>query len=202
MKIRILFAIISFLAFVNIVKAQSTGGDKISFGLESSRPNFTQRGGGTSSVGFGGSIKYDLFVASDFYVTASVQYLYFPYNDYGQAFAKSLEYYRELGAQDLKYSHSGDNFATLMIGSKYYFTKKIYGEAQVGLEIVAGALYGDSGAFVFSPGVGYNFSNSFDIGVRYQGWTESSILQDQLTLRVAYSLDAKKINQPKNDRRY
>ena len=198
MKKKTLFTLLALFAFFANAIAQNTEGDKISFGLETSIPYFTQKEDKISSIGYGGSIKYDIFISSGFYLNASAQYLYFPYNSDGKAFAHDLEYHHGPAFQDVEFARSGDSFATIMIGSKFYFAKRFYGETQFGIQTGSGVLYGYKGAFVFSPGIGYNISNAFDVGVRYQGWVVGSTLYNQLTLRVAYNLDIKKIIKPHN----
>jgi hypothetical protein len=202
MKKTILLTLIIISFFATNSFAQISNSDKFSFGLESALPDlkFSDH---YSSIAIGGSLKFDKYITGNLYLTGSAQYLYFPYNSTGKAFDELLAHEHGPGIPvDPEFTHNGDSFVTFMIGAKYYFSKKIYGEGQVGIEAVGGTFYGNSGSLVFSPGFGYDVGGGFDVGLRYQGWTESSILKDQLTLRVAFSLGTKNFNKPKNDRRY
>lgn len=151
--------------------AQSNPG-KFSIGLEGGLPV-----GDYSDLykfGIGGSLKYDLPVAPNFYVTFSAGYSSFQIKD------EAKQLLRFFGS-----NQSSSGFVPLKVGGKYYFNNKgFFGEAQVGAAIATAS--GGGTAFAYSPGIGYTFDGSFEAGVRYEAWSKSGSTFGQFGLRLAY----------------
>lgn len=79
------------------------------------------------------------------------------------------------------------NYIPVKAGLKYFFNDNgsgLYGLAE------AGAAFGtDSGGgtqFVYSPALGYSWSNGLDLGVKYEGLTSSGANPAYVGLRLAY----------------
>lgn len=163
-----------FLAFLLLagttcsVKAQTkktSGAGKFSIGVDAAVPT-----GITSVVynmGIGGSIKYELPIATDLYFTISAGY---------EAFLVK----REFKVPGLS---SSDGFIPLKAGIKYYFKNGLFAEAQAGVSIYAGKESFTS--FLYSPGIGYSFAGGFEAGVRYEAWVKSGTM-GQVALRAAF----------------
>ena len=185
-----LFVLVVLCGFAIRSFAQTTGVPKLTVGLETGSP-FNATGSpittNLSSFILGGSLKIEYPLTTNFYLIASTDYLYFAYNSEGKEFAHAVEYEHGTAyAPDLALARSGDGFFAIMIGTKYYFSN-FYAEAQAGIIATNGNFYGKSGSIAFSPGIGYNFGERIDLGVRYEGWTEDSILYSMAVLRLAYS---------------
>jgi len=155
--------------FATSVFAQKSNGGKFSIGFEGGLP--LGKTSNVSSYTIGGSFKYDQPVAANFFITGSAGYTYFPYKS------------AILSAYNL--GRSGESFIPIKIGAKAYFCRNFYGEGQLGLVIVTTTNGGT--AFTYSPGIGYNFAKSVDLGMRYEGWEKSGNTVNQLSLRLAYS---------------
>jgi len=182
MKKLVLFVIVlSFAAFNSF--AQSTTSTQyvgdFSLGLETGLPvNNTD----TYWIAVGGSLKYEQPITPNVLITLSAGYTDF---NYTQALKNQLKAY-------YNYS-SGLNFVPVKIGAKYFLNPSnsfdasntgFFGEMQVGAAIATGK--GHSGtAFIYAPGVGYQFETGFEAGLRFESWNKSGSL-DQVALRLAY----------------
>jgi hypothetical protein len=80
----------------------------------------------------------------------------------------------------------------LLLGGRYYVTRKIYGSAQVGTSFIlrpgfSSSELGKGSAFTFVPGVGYKFSKHFDLLFKYQSAIKNNINFSFTGLRIAYT---------------
>jgi hypothetical protein len=89
-----------------------------------------------------------------------------------------------IGTTTINYRY---NYVPVKAGLKYFFNTTgagLYGLAE------AGAAFGtDSGAgtnFVFSPAIGYSWSNGLDLGAKYEGITSNGDTLGYVGLRLAY----------------
>ncbi len=73
----------------------------------------------------------------------------------------------------------------VLVGGKFTFGEKFYGHAQVGMSFSTQS--GGGSAFTYAPGFGYQVSENFDLGVKYQAWTKNSFTSSIIGLRAAYS---------------
>lgn len=85
----------------------------------------------------------------------------------------------------LKDSYGGGSFGyiPLKAGLKYFFNDSgagAYGLAEAGAAFGTGS--GSGTSFVYSPAVGYAFSNGFDLGAKYEGYDGGGYVG----LRLAY----------------
>jgi hypothetical protein len=135
---------------------------RFSVGIEAGLPISTA--GNIYSFAIGGSLKYELPIASNTLFGVSAGYT--------SITAKSL------------YGGGSDAFAPLKVGAKYYVSDGLYAEGQVGVTFYVGS--GNSVTyFAYSPGVGYTLCKNFDVGIRYEGWVKNGTLS-QVGLRAAY----------------
>lgn len=152
--------------------AQKTDPGKFSLGLEAGSPVGSFRDISTFAVG--GSLKYGFAIAANTSLTASAGYIYFPYR--GDVTSAILGYAK---------TNSGQGYIPLKAGVKYYFSDLFYGEAQLGAAISTAS--GGGTAFAYAPGIGYQFDTHADIGLRYEGWSQSDGTISQVAVRLAYS---------------
>lgn len=73
----------------------------------------------------------------------------------------------------------------VLVGAKFYFAEKFYGQPQVGLTLSTQS--GGGSAFTYAPAFGYQVSENFDLAVKYQAFTKSSFTTSFIGLRAAYS---------------
>ena len=66
-------------------------------------------------------------------------------------------------------------------GVKYYFSEQFFGHAQAGMTFFKGG----GSAFTYSPGLGYQVSENFDITAKYLGFSKGG--GSYFGLRAAYS---------------
>lgn len=67
-------------------------------------------------------------------------------------------------------------------GLKYYFSDKVYGSAEAGLTFSTNS--GGGNVFTFAPGLGYKFTDKFDILIKYQDATKYGFSMSYLGLRA------------------
>ncbi len=77
------------------------------------------------------------------------------------------------------------SFIPVLAGGKFTFGEKFYGHAQVGMSFSTAS--GGGSAFTYAPGFGYQVSENFDLGVKYQAMTKSGSTTSFVGLRAAYS---------------
>ena len=154
-KLILALAVIS--GFATSIFAQKSNSGKFSIGIESGLP--LGKTSSISSYAIGGSFKYDQPVAAKFFITMAAGYAYFPYKSIFIA-----AYHTE---------RSGEGFIPIKIGAKGYFCSNFYGEGQFG--IVISTIANGGVAFPISPGIGYSFGRSVDLGMRYEAWEKADI---------------------------
>lgn len=139
-------------------------GVKFSIGAEAGLPV------GDASDGYnlvlGGSVKLEVPTTTSTWFTLSAGYNAF--------FLKSE--FKGYGIS------STSGFVPVKAGLKCY-TSDFFIEAQAG--IVWSTENGGGHAFAWSPGIGYTFNKGFEIGARYEGWTNDGTV-GQISARLAY----------------
>ncbi len=86
------------------------------------------------------------------------------------------------------FSFPSITFIPVLAGTKYAFTEKIYGSAQLGLTFISSTGSSTSG-FTFAPGVGFKFTENLDALVKYTSVSGSngSGSFGAIGVRVAYT---------------
>ena len=139
-------------------------GTRLSIGADAGGPV----GNASDAYNFvlGGSARLEVPTSSATYLTVT--------GGYSAFFVKG--FLKDMGAP------STSGFVPLKAGLKVY-TDNFFVEAQAG--IVWSTDSGGGHAFAWSPGIGYTFSNGFEIGARYEGWSNGSTV-GQISARLAY----------------
>lgn len=78
-------------------------------------------------------------------------------------------------------------YIPVKVGAKYFFNDSgagVYGLAELGAGF--GTKDGSGTAFVYSPALGYAWSNGIDLGVKYEGLARNSTSTGYFGLRLAY----------------
>jgi hypothetical protein len=143
----------------------ASSGAKFSIGAEAGLP-IGDVSNAYSAV-LGGSVKFELPTVSHAFFTISAGY---------NAFLLKSEL-KGIGIP------STSGFIPVKAGAKYYTEGNLFLEGQLG--IVFSTESGGGHAFAWSPGIGYSFNGGFELGARYEGWTNGSTIS-QVGLRVAY----------------
>ena len=138
---------------------------KFSIGVEAGLP--LGDASDVSNFAIGGSLKYEVPVATNTFVSLSGGYTEFLYKS---------DVKDETG-------QSGAGFVPIKVGLKYYFNTNFYAEGQIGATFATES--GGGTAFAYAPGIGYTFKGGFDLGFRFEGWSKDGSL-NQLALRLAY----------------
>jgi opacity protein-like surface antigen len=171
-KILLAAVLLAGVSMSGFAQKKSDNGGKFSIGLEAGIP--VGDASTYNSFVIGGSLKYDMPIATATAITLSVGYSSFM----GKTVA------------GIKYGSTG--FVPVKVGVKYHFADAFYGEAQIGASF--GTQSGSKTGFAYSPGIGYDFGGGLDLGVRYEGWSYSSngtgttsATISQIAARLAYS---------------
>jgi hypothetical protein len=168
---KILFAL-TVLSIISLNSfAQTNKHGKFSVGLEGGLPVGNVKT--THSFAAGASLKYDLPIANNTAFTASAGYTFLE--------GKNIPGYSDYAP----YKEGALKFIPVKGGIKYNMIQGLYAEAQVGAALSVTNDY--KIAFVYAPGIGYNFGDKVDFGVRYEGWSISSGVIGQIAARLAYS---------------
>nr|WP_294793733.1 outer membrane beta-barrel protein [uncultured Mucilaginibacter sp.] len=159
---KILLATLLFVGVAATSFAQDGG--KFSVGVEAGLPV----GDVSNAFNFviGGSLKYDLPIATATNFTISAGYSSFQ--------GKSISGFKIPAA----------GFVPVKAGIKYFFAESFYGEAQVGAAFSTQS--GGGTAFAYSPGIGYKFSDVVDLGIRYEAWSKDGTV-GQIGARLGFS---------------
>ncbi|MBB5397566.1 hypothetical protein [Mucilaginibacter sp. AK015] len=157
-KLLLLFVVVACAAFS--ASAQSDKA-KFSIGFEGGLPIGST--GDVYSVALGGSLKYEMPIATGTMFTLSGGYTSFKVKD--------------------TFGGGSVGFVPAKAGIKYFFSDGFYGEAQAGAAFNTES--GGGTAFAYSPGIGYALEGGFDIGVRYEAWSKSGTIS-QIGVRIAY----------------
>jgi hypothetical protein len=163
-KILLTLAVLGGVVLGSFAQSKSDGGGKFSLGLEAGLPV-----GSTSTFYnfvIGGSLKYDMPIAT------------------GTAFTVSAGYSSFMGKTIGATKVASAGFVPFKAGLKYWFADAFYGEAQVGA--VFSTQSGGGTAFAYSPGIGYKFSDAVDLGIRYEAWSKNGTT-GQIGARLAFS---------------
>jgi len=78
-------------------------------------------------------------------------------------------------------------YIPVKVGAKYFFNDSgsgVYGLAELGAGF--GTKSGSGTSFVYSPAIGYSWSNGLDLGVKYEGLAQNSTSTGFFGLRLAY----------------
>jgi hypothetical protein len=152
-----------------------SSGAKLGVGLEFGLPvgDFAE---GTS-IGFGGSGKAEIPLTSDFNFTLTAGYITYylekPYRDF----------FKAIGSDPYL------GYVPLKVGGKYYFSRNVYTEAEVGASI--GTNNSSGTAFIYAPGLGVSFPvnnmHDVDFGIRYESWSKNGSNIGQVAFRLAYT---------------
>jgi hypothetical protein len=168
---KILLVILAVCGVTFSSLAQKTSVGKFSLGLELGK--IVGSYSSVTDITYGASLKYNHLLADNLFFTASAGYTYLPYSN---------EY--KIGVFGFNIDTSGEGFIPLKAGIKHFFNNSFYAEGQVGATISTNS--GGGAAFAYAPGIGVEFGDGADIGVRYEGWAKTSTIS-QIALRVAYS---------------
>jgi hypothetical protein len=166
---KLLFAFLLLCSTTATCLAQNST-DKFSLGLETGLPlgNFHKY---SSSI-LGVSAKYEHSIGEGLFITGTA----------GFSNVHNKDFYYS-GSLIAKSSNSG--VVPLKAGLKYFLSTNLYMEGQAGASFYT--RLGGSPAFTYSPGIGYNFSNHVDLGLRYEAWTKEGSTSGHLGLRLGYS---------------
>ncbi|TSJ42682.1 hypothetical protein FO440_00375 [Mucilaginibacter corticis] len=167
-KFLLAVALIAGVSVSSFAQKKSDDGGKFSIGVEAGLPV----GDASDAYNFviGGSLKYAQPIADATAFTISAGYSSF--------MGKSVSF----GGVSVKVPNAG--FVPVKAGIKYNFAESFYGEAQLGAAF--GTQSGGGTAFVYAPGIGYDFGGGVDLGVRYEGWSHNGTVS-QIAARLAYS---------------
>jgi hypothetical protein len=151
--------------------AQKADAGKFSIGIEPGMPVGSARDVSTFTIG--GSLKYDLPIASKTWFTVAAGYTYFPYKN-------------DITVASIGYGNigSGEGFVPLKAGLKYFLSDMFYAEGQVGAAFSTAS--GGGTSFAYAPGIGYQFDTRADLGIRYESFLTRNTTS-QIALRLAYS---------------
>jgi hypothetical protein len=95
---------------------------------------------------------------------------------------------KEIGNTGVDYPDFG--YIPVKAGVKYFFNESgsgIYGLAELGAGF--GTNEGSGTSFVYSPAVGYAWSNGLDLGVKYEGLAKDGGSTGYVGLRLAYGFN-------------
>lgn len=129
--------------------------------------------GDIASLAYGVDLMCEYAVQPSFTLTLSIGYV---------DFSKKSEY------KDLE-DEWGTKFKLgiipVLAGTKYYFTNKLYGNAQIGISLATESDYGT--AFTFAPGVGFKISENLDLLLKYQSETATGGSDSFIGLRAGFN---------------
>ncbi len=92
---------------------------------------------------------------------------------------------KEIGNTGVDYPSYG--YIPVKAGVKYFFNPSgsgVYGLAEIGAGF--GTKDGSGTGFVYSPAIGYAWSNGLDLGAKYEGLSKNSSNTGYVGLRLAY----------------
>lgn len=90
----------------------------------------------------------------------------------------------DIGSTTVKYNYG---YIPVKVGAKYFFNESgagVYGLAELGAGF--GTKEGSGTAFVYSPAVGYAWSNGLDLGLKYEGLAQNGASDGYVGIRLAY----------------
>nr|WP_294948851.1 hypothetical protein [uncultured Mucilaginibacter sp.] len=157
--------VLTVLCGLSIGAFAQSEGSKWSIGFEGGLPVGHAKDAYNAVVG--ASLKYDYNVAASTFLTGSVGY---------NAFLVKSQYKSVAG--------STDGAIPVKAGLKYFFGNGFYGEGQLGAAFSTES--GGGTAFVYSPGIGYDFGSGVDLGIRYEAWSKNGTI-GQVGVRLGFS---------------
>jgi hypothetical protein len=149
--------------------ASKTDGGKFSIGIDAGLP--TGNANNYSDFAIGGDLKYALAVAGNWDLSLSAGYTSF--------LGKTI-------TVDGISTNAGDvKGIPVKFAGRYNFDGNagFFAEAAVGAAFIQD---GGGTTFLYAPGIGYALKNGFEIGARYEGWSNNGTVS-QVALRAAYS---------------
>jgi hypothetical protein len=164
MKKLFLLLLVAGAAFSSFAQS-SNGPGKFSIGADGTIP--TGDAHELFNYGIGGSLKYEFPVSKTVFVTLSAGY-------------ESLHVKSEFQEPGSK---SSFGFIPVKAGIKPYLDGGFFFEGQLGTVFSTEKDGGNS--FLYSPGFGYTFNGGFEIGVRYEAWSNNGTI-GQVGARLAY----------------
>lgn len=156
-KILATSAAVVALFFTTNANAQSR---KLGVGLNVGVP--TQTGG---SLAIGGDLRYQFDVDKQLSIPITAGYTNISY----------------------KNNVPSSGYIPVKAGAKYFFNDSgagVYGLAELGAAF--GTASGSGTSFVYSPAIGYAWSNGIDLGAKYEGLARNSSNSGYVGLRLAY----------------
>jgi len=167
-KVLLVLGLLGGMAANSFAQSSTSSSEKkgaFSIGVEAGLPLGTA--GDVYSVVLGASLKYEHPVAESTFITGSAGY---------NAFLTKSEF-KDLGFK------SSYGAIPVKAGVKQMLGSGFFGEAQLGAAFSTES--GGGTAFIYAPGVGYNFSKNIDAGIRYEAWSDNGTIK-QLGLRVGF----------------
>ncbi len=152
------------LFFSTNVNAQSS--PKFGIGLNVGAPTSNQR-----TLALGGDLRYQFDIDKQLSIPLTTGY--------------TRLFGAEIGNTGVDYADHA--YIPLKAGLKYFFNETgsgLYGLAEVGAAFSVGAYSGTD--LVYSPALGYSWSNGFDLGAKYEGFKNSGVNTGYYGLRLAY----------------
>ncbi len=171
-KLILSLAVITAMFSAIAQKKESTSPVKVSLGLEAAAPfgDFAK----VSKFGIGGSLQGDYNVDPTLAITLNAGYINFIGKDYT---------YTIPGGGTFTTKAADFGLIPVLAGIKYSFTPQVYASAQLG---VAFSTKKDGGSdFTYAPGIGYKFSDNFDILAKYTGYSVKSTGNKNTSLNTA-----------------
>ena len=173
-KIILAFSLLGVISATTVTaqKKSIANATTFSIGVEGSLPvgDFNDAG---YNFGIGGSAQVDHKIASNAAITLNAGY---------------LNYANKSSVIDYHFS-----VIPVLAGVKYWFSPKVYGSAQLGAAFnsvkVSNSNSGSSTStgFAYSPGIGFNISNSVDLLVKYFGNSVNGGTFSSVGARLAYN---------------
>jgi len=136
-------------------------------------------------TGIGGSMKVEVPIYPNIYITAAGGISAFEATDQTKAYVNQIPLYQY---------PTSEKFELLKIGLKCYAYKGLFMEIQAGGVFHIGStvefmVRSDISA-AYSAGIGYLFHNGIELGARYELWKLNGSVNkmDQLGIRLAYAI--------------
>lgn len=163
---KILASAVAALAIFFSINANAQDTRKFGIGLNAGIPTSD-----AYSVALGGDLRYQLDVAKQLSIPITAGFTSWMGKEIGNT-----------GVDFANYS-----YIPVKAGLKYFFNDSgagAYGLAEAGAAFSVGSYSGTN--FIFSPALGYAWSNGLDLGVKYEGVSASGNTDGYVGLRIAY----------------
>ena len=152
------------LFFSTNVNAQSS--PKFGIGLNVGAPTSNQR-----SLAIGGDLRYQFDIDKQLSIPLTAGY--------------TRLFGAEIGNSGVNYPDHA--YVPVKAGLKYFFNDTgagLYGLAEAGAAFSVGTYSGTN--FIYSPAIGYAWSNGLDLGAKYEGFNHEGTNTGYFGLRLAY----------------